>query len=115
MLNFDEIAGLGGATERQELARLEGLLQFDDPINIQITSGTTGHPKGATLTHHNILNTRYFIGEATRLAETDRPSIPVPLSHCFGMLLGNHPCRTHRCALAYPGEGLHPLADPEKT
>src|SRR3546814_10252063 len=86
MLNFDEIAGLGGATERQELARLEGLLQFDDPINIQFTSGTTGHPKGATLTHHNILNNGYFIGEAMRLGEADRLCIPVPLYHCFGMV-----------------------------
>jgi fatty-acyl-CoA synthase len=110
MLNFAEIAGLGGAREREELARFDDLLQFDDPINIQFTSGTTGHPKGATLTHHNILNNGYFIGEAMRLGEADRLCIPVPLYHCFGMVLGNLACLTHGAAIVYPGEGFDPLA-----
>jgi fatty-acyl-CoA synthase len=64
-------------------------LQFDDPINIQFTSGTTGFPKGATLTHHNILNNGFFIGRAMKFTEQDRLCIPVPLYHCFGMVLGN--------------------------
>ena len=110
MLNFADIGRLGGERERQELARLAGLLQFDDAINIQFTSGTTGHPKGATLTHHNILNNGYFIGEAMRLTGKDRLCIPVPLYHCFGMVLGNLACLTHGSAIVYPGEGFDPLA-----
>jgi fatty-acyl-CoA synthase len=110
MLNFGDIAALGGDRERQELARLAGLLQFDEAINIQFTSGTTGHPKGATLTHHNILNNGYFIGEAMRLGPSDRLCIPVPLYHCFGMVLGNLACLTHGSAIVYPGEGFDALA-----
>jgi fatty-acyl-CoA synthase len=110
MLNFSDVARLGGERERQELARLAGLLQFDDAINIQFTSGTTGHPKGATLTHHNILNNGYFVGEAMRLTGKDRLCIPVPLYHCFGMVLGNLACLTHGSAIVYPGEGFDPLA-----
>ncbi|MBV8764130.1 MAG: AMP-binding protein, partial [Hyphomicrobiales bacterium] len=85
-------------------------LQFDDPINIQFTSGTTGEPKGATLTHHNILNNGFFIGEAQRLSGHDRVCIPVPLYHCFGMVLGNLACITHGAAMIYPSEGFEPLA-----
>ena len=80
------------------------------PINIQFTSGTTGSPKGATLTHHNILNNGYFVGEAMRLTEQDRICIPVPLYHCFGMVLGNLACVTHGATMVYPGEGFDPLA-----
>jgi fatty-acyl-CoA synthase len=89
---------------------LAGKLQFDDPINIQFTSGTTGAPKGATLTHHNILNNGYFIGEAMKLTPQDKLCIPVPLYHCFGMVLGNLACTTHGTAMVYPGEGFDPLA-----
>ncbi len=85
-------------------------MQFDDPINIQFTSGTTGFPKGATLTHHNILNNGFFIGEAMQLGPDDRLCIPVPLYHCFGMVLGNLACLTHGAAMVYPGEGFDPLA-----
>ena len=87
-----------------------GKLQFDEPINIQFTSGTTGAPKGATLTHHNILNNGFFIGEAMQLTEQDRVCIPVPLYHCFGMVIGNLACITHGAAMVYPGEGFDPLA-----
>ncbi len=109
-LAFDDIVGIGGERHRRELAELSATLQFDDPINIQFTSGTTGAPKGATLTHHNILNNGYFIGEAQRLTERDRVCIPVPLYHCFGMVLGNLACITHGAAMVYPSEGFDPLA-----
>jgi len=106
MLNFDAL--LGDAT-KDELARLESLgatLQFDDPINIQFTSGTTGQPKGATLTHHNILNNGYFVGAAMNFSEVDRLCIPVPLYHCFGMVLGNLVCITHGATMVYPDESF---------
>jgi fatty-acyl-CoA synthase len=110
MLNFAEIADAATAASRQRLAELAGALQFDDPINIQFTSGTTGNPKGATLTHHNILNNGFFIGEAMRLTEQDKLCIPVPFYHCFGMVLGNLACVTHRSCMVVPGEGFDPLA-----
>jgi fatty-acyl-CoA synthase len=85
-------------------------LQHADAINIQFTSGTTGNPKGATLTHHNILNNGFFIGEAMKLTEADRLCIPVPLYHCFGMVLGNLAVLTHGGCIVYPGDGFDPLA-----
>ena len=110
MIRFADIAGLGGRAERDRLAALAGRLQFDDPINIQFTSGTTGFPKGATLTHHNILNNGFFIGEAMKLSAADRLCIPVPLYHCFGMVLGNLAALTHGSAMVYPSEAFDPLA-----
>ncbi len=110
MLGFDDVAGLAGAPERQRLDELAPRLQFDEPINIQFTSGTTGFPKGATLTHHNILNNGFFIGETMRLDENDRICIPVPLYHCFGMVLGNLACVTHAAAMVYPSEAFDPLS-----
>jgi fatty-acyl-CoA synthase len=92
------------------LIEVETTLQFDDPINIQYTSGTTGFPKGATLSHHNILNNGYFIGEALRYSERDRVCIPVPFYHCFGMVLGNLACTTHGATMVIPGEAYDPLA-----
>jgi fatty-acyl-CoA synthase len=92
------------------LAAREAELQADDPINIQYTSGTTGFPKGATLTHHNILNNGYFTGQALRYSERDRICIPVPLYHCFGMVLGNLACTSHGACMVLPGEGFEPLA-----
>ncbi|MBK4738977.1 AMP-binding protein [Noviherbaspirillum pedocola] len=105
MLNFDDLLD----ADDEDLRRLREVsrqLQFDDPINIQFTSGTTGAPKGATLTHHNILNNGFFIGEAMRLTDADRLCIPVPLYHCFGMVLGNLACVTHGATMVYPGEGF---------
>ncbi|NTX63844.1 AMP-binding protein [Myxococcus sp. CA051A] len=88
----------------------EASLQFDDPINIQYTSGTTGFPKGATLSHHNVLNNGYFIGEALRYGPEDRVCIPVPFYHCFGMVIGNLACTTHGSTMVIPGEAFDPLA-----
>jgi len=110
MLNFDEVATPAAPSERAALAAFEATLQFDDPINIQFTSGTTGVPKGATLSHHNIVNNAYFIGEAMRLTPDDRLCIPVPYYHCFGMVLGNLACVTHAACMVSPAEGFDPLA-----
>jgi len=108
MYNFDAVAALAGESHHQQLAALAGELQFDDAINVQFTSGTTGFPKGATLTHHNILNNGYFVGEAIKMTDADRLCIPVPLYHCFGMVMGNLACLTHGAAMIYPGEGFDP-------
>ncbi|CAN5279495.1 AMP-binding protein [soil metagenome] len=110
MLNFDDVASAGGNAERVKLAELGPKLQFDDAINIQFTSGTTGHPKGATLSHHNILNNGYFVGGGLKLTENDRLCIPVPLYHCFGMVMGNLGCLTHGSTMVYPAEAFDPLA-----
>jgi fatty-acyl-CoA synthase len=109
----DEWQALLGAADRvpsDDLAALESSLQFDEPINIQYTSGTTGFPKGATLSHHNILNNGFFIGEALHYSERDRVCIPVPFYHCFGMVLGNLACTTHGACMVVPGESYEPLA-----
>jgi fatty-acyl-CoA synthase len=92
----------------EELRHKEVELQFDEPINIQYTSGTTGFPKGATLSHHNILNNGFFIGEHLRYSERDRVCIPVPLYHCFGMVLGNLAITTHGATMIFPGESFDP-------
>jgi len=109
-LSFERIYTLGGQAEAARLVALGQRLQFDDPINIQFTSGTTGQPKGATLTHHNILNNGYFIGQRMRYTEADKVCIPVPLYHCFGMVIGNLACLTHGATMVLPGEGFDPLA-----
>jgi len=100
----------GAKTSVEDLHAREATLQFDDPINIQYTSGTTGFPKGATLSHHNILNNGYFIGEKLHYSENDRVCIPVPFYHCFGMVLGNLACTTHGATMVIPGEAYDPLA-----
>jgi fatty-acyl-CoA synthase len=92
------------------LRELETSLDFDDPINIQYTSGTTGFPKGATLSHHNILNNGYFIGELLHYSQLDRVCIPVPFYHCFGMVLGNLACTTHGACIVIPAPGFDPKA-----
>ena len=92
------------------LAEREAGLQFDDPINIQYTSGTTGFPKGATLSHHNILNNGYLVGEMIKYSEQDRVCIPVPFYHCFGMVMGNLACSSHGACMVVPAEAFDPLA-----
>ena len=91
-------------------AERESLLQFDDPINIQYTSGTTGFPKGATLSHHNILNNGFLVGEMLKYTEQDRVCIPVPFYHCFGMVMGNLGCTSHGACMVVPAEAFDPLA-----
>ena len=94
----------------EQLEAIENTLQFDDPINIQYTSGTTGFPKGVTLSHHNILNNGYFIGKRLRYTEHDRVCIPVPFYHCFGMVIGNLCCTAHGSCMVVPAESFDPLS-----
>jgi fatty-acyl-CoA synthase len=93
---------------RERLVERMATLSADDPINIQYTSGTTGFPKGATLSHHNILNNGFFIGEFCRYTEADRVCVPVPFYHCFGMVLGNLAITTHGACIVIPAPGFDP-------
>lgn len=108
MLNYDSLLVTPSAEELAHLQALGEQLQFDDPINIQFTSGTTGAPKGTMLTHHNILNNGYFIGETIKLNEKDAVSIAVPLFHCFGMVIGNIACVSHGSTMVYHDEVFNP-------
>lgn len=108
-LAWADLQQRAGETAPAELAERQASLQFDDPINIQYTSGTTGFPKGATLSHYNILNNGYMVGESLGLTEHDRLVIPVPLYHCFGMVMGNLGCMTHGATMIYPGDAFDPL------
>ena len=108
--SFDEILERGAGAGHAAVDALADRFQFDDPINIQFTSGTTGLPKGATLTHHNILNNGYLLGERMAMTESDRLCIPVPLYHCFGMVIGNLACLTHGAAMVFASEAFDPLA-----
>ena len=99
----------GGNPADPRIAQIGATLKATDPINVQFTSGTTGFPKGATLTHHNILNNGFFIGECMKLTPEDRLCIPVPLYHCFGMVLGNLAALTHGSTIVYPNDGFDPL------
>lgn len=110
MLNFDDFLVPPAAEELSALQALGAGLKPTDPINIQFTSGTTGHPKGSTLTHRNILNNGRFVGDAIRLKAGEKLCIPVPLYHCFGMVMGNLGCLTHGAAMVYPAEVFEPLA-----
>ena len=108
--DWDELLGAAEAVSVQRLAQRSSQLRPDDAINIQYTSGTTGFPKGATLSHRNILNNGLFIGEACKYTELDRVCIPVPFYHCFGMVLGNLACTTHGSAMVIPAAGFDPAA-----
>jgi fatty-acyl-CoA synthase len=109
-LSFADLRAAGHAVDAGALATLSHEQDPDQPYNIQFTSGTTGLPKGATLTHFNIVNNGLFVGERLRLTEADRLCIPVPLYHCFGMVLGVLAAMTHGAACIFPGEGFDPLA-----
>src|SRR5579883_1443739 len=110
MLPWPELMALGERVSQEELQRVQREQEFDDPINIQYTSGTTGFPKGATLSHHNILNNGYFVARLQNFTHEDKLCIPVPLYHCFGMVMGNLGCVTHGATMVYPSEGFEPLA-----
>lgn len=104
--DWQQLLAAGQGVSAQQLEELEATLHFDDPINIQYTSGTTGHPKGATLTHHNILNNAYFVGEVLGYSEVDRVCVPVPFYHCFGMVLGNLATLARGGCVVAPGEAF---------
>lgn len=108
--DWDSLLSAGRDVPELALSAVESRLQFDDAINIQYTSGTTGFPKGATLSHHNILNNAYFTGERLRYTERDRVCVPVPFYHCFGMVLGNLACAAHGACLVVPAESFDPGA-----
>ncbi|MCP3976425.1 MAG: AMP-binding protein, partial [bacterium] len=108
--DWDQLLAGAESVSHQQLAEVEAGLHFADAINIQYTSGTTGYPKGATLTHSNILNNGFFVGEACAYTEEDRVCIPVPFYHCFGMVLGNLACTTHGAAIVVPSEAFEPVA-----
>ena len=105
--SFDDLSLDGDMSEIEARA---ATLAFDDPINIQYTSGTTGFPKGATLSHHNILNNGYFVGELINYTEQDRVCLPVPLYHCFGMVMGNLGATSHGACIVLPAPGFDPAA-----
>jgi fatty-acyl-CoA synthase len=110
MLNFDDLLVPPSKGELETLQSLGETLDANDPINIQFTSGTTGAPKGATLSHRNILNNGFFVGEAIKLKPGDRLAVPVPLYHCFGMVMGNLGCLTHGSTVVYPSASFDPAA-----
>ena len=109
-LLWDDLLAAGANVKAEDIELRETLLDADDPINIQYTSGTTGNPKGATLTHHNILNNARSLAELLRYTAADRVCIPVPLYHCFGMGVGNLGCVTSGATMVYPAESFEPLA-----
>jgi fatty-acyl-CoA synthase len=110
MYSWQEFLSLGEDVSDAALDERQSSLDMDDVINIQYTSGTTGLPKGASLTHHNILNNGFFAGEGMRLVSDDRLCIPVPFYHCFGMVLANLACVTHGATMVVPAESFDPLA-----
>lgn len=106
--DWEELKKQGDVILDQQLQVIENAVQFDEAINIQYTSGTTGFPKGVTLSHHNILNNGYFIGERLKYTYNDRVCIPVPFFHCFGMVIGNLACTTHGATMVIPGAFFDP-------
>ncbi|WP_110994493.1 fatty acid CoA ligase family protein [Pseudomonas sichuanensis] len=108
-LPWPALQARAGEVTSEQLAARQASLRPGDPINIQYTSGTTGFPKGATLSHHNILNNGYMVGESLGLTEHDRLVVPVPLYHCFGMVMANLGCMTHGSTLIYPNDAFDPL------
>src|SRR4029077_10212835 len=107
--SFEDLKATGDRLEAAALPSAKDI-DPDEPVNVQFTSGTTGSPKGATLTHFNVVNNGFFVGECMRLTKSDRICIPVPLYHCFGMVLGLLAAVTHGAASVFPGEGFDPLS-----
>ncbi|MCB0036331.1 MAG: AMP-binding protein [Anaerolineales bacterium] len=110
MYTWDDLMGKGDDVAPADLDAVQADLQFDDPINIQYTSGTTGYPKGATLSHHNILNNGYLTGEIMKFTDKDKLIIPVPMYHCFGMVLGTLACVAHGATMLFPNDAFDPVA-----
>lgn len=110
MIKYSDIFRLTNAQDTQTLLERENKISFEDATNIQFTSGTTGYPKGATLSHHNIVNNGMFVGERMGITHEDKICIPVPLYHCFGMVLGNMVALNYGAAMIYPSEGFDPEA-----
>lgn len=108
--SWRDLVTAGSGADHVELERRMATLSFDDPINIQYTSGTTGFPKGATLSHHNILNNGYFVGELIHYTERDRVCLPVPFYHCFGMVMGNLGATSHGACIVIPAPAFDPAA-----
>ena len=108
--SWDALLADGAGVTSEAVAQRSAQLCFDDPINIQYTSGTTGFPKGATLSHHNILNNGYFVGEVCGYTEADRICVPVPFYHCFGMVMGNLASTSHGACVVIPAPGFDPVA-----
>lgn len=108
MISWQQLMQYHSQIPHEALLQRQQSLQFDDPINIQYTSGTTGMPKGATLSHHNILNNGYFVAEQLALKPGEAVALPVPLYHCFGMVMGNLGCITHGATMVYPSESFDP-------
>ncbi|MGA8980449.1 MAG: AMP-binding protein, partial [Pedococcus sp.] len=113
--SWDALLARSEEVTAEQVAAVQAGLDRFDPINIQYTSGTTGFPKGATLSHRNILNNGYFVGELCRYTEADRVCIPVPFYHCFGMVMGNLACTTHGAAMVIPAPGFDPAATLKAT
>jgi fatty-acyl-CoA synthase len=112
-MRWDDVRAAAVNVPAQALAERLALTQFDEPINVQYTSGTTGFPKGATLSHHNILNNGFFIGEGCRYTPADRVCVPVPFYHCFGMVLGNLAIVTHGATIVIPSASFDPVSSLE--
>jgi fatty-acyl-CoA synthase len=110
MYTWGDVLSMAAQVNPPALAERQRQQQFDDPINIQYTSGTTGYPKGATLSHHGILHNAYSVAHLMRFTHNDRLVIPVPLYHCFGMVMGNLGCMTHGATMIYPSEGFEAKA-----
>jgi len=108
--SWDALVERGRQVSTERIRAREADLSFDDPINIQYTSGTTGFPKGATLTHHNLLNNGFFVGELVAYSEADRICLPVPFYHCFGMVMGNLAATAHGACMVIPAGGFDPAA-----
>jgi fatty-acyl-CoA synthase len=108
--SWDALVAAGESVSDQQVDERAATLSFDDPINIQYTSGTTGFPKGATLSHHNILNNGFFVGEICGYTEADRICVPVPFYHCFGMVMGNLASTSHGACVVIPAPGFDPAA-----
>ena len=107
--SWDRFLKEGEHISDEALRKREEKVQFDDPVNIQYTSGTTGNPKGVTLSHHNILNNAYFIGLRMNYTHADRVCIPVPFYHCFGMVIGNLACTVHGATMVVPNDSFDPV------